>query len=447
MNVNSSAGRYTGRQRASRWLRLMALAPVVAILLMWTGPARGANASTTTKPYAANVTGPDPLHPHDVAAGASAAFTFTLTNEASPQQLGSANVTPPSGFTVIGVTPSTTVIGNVVHLRNLALQPGQSTSVTIQVNVPCTSGTYIWQTQAKQANDFQGPSGNDFTLDTSASSLMTTVGGNCHLNFLSQPTDAQVNATITAQPFNTPPGGPVQVEVLDGNNARITSSTGAITLQIGPTSPNSAAGATLSGAGSVTQNATAGLASFATLSINLHGAYNLLATSPGIISTTSAVFDIWDSVATCQPGQQCTDTVSNTDSQTSQVTGTSATTGFLLASLGQDALSCGDTFNHAPGVTTVSELNFSSSAPKTVVVTIAKQVVQQTPNNGASFYAVCYSSPTPFTDVNGNIVTTGLLPKCKANALVAPCVKSITKDNAGEIVETVTVPSGDPFIW
>ena len=82
-----------------------------------------------------------------------------------------------------------------------------------------------------------------------------------------------------------------------------------------------------------------------------------------------------------------------------------------------------------------------------VVVTIAKQAVQQTPNNGASFYAVCYSSATPFTDVNGNSVTTGLLPTCKSTALVPPCVNSITKDNGGQIVETISVPAGDPFIW
>jgi len=426
---------------------LTVLVPVLAVFLVWTGPAPAVNAATTTKLYAANIVGPDPLHPHDVAAGASAAFTLTLTNEASQQALGSANVTPPSGFTLVSVTPVGTVAGNVVQLRNLALQPGQSTSVTIQANVPCTGGTYVWEAQAKQSNDFNGPPGNAFTLDASASNLTTTVDGSCHLNFAGQPTDAQVNATITTQPFNTPPGGPVQVEVLDGNNVRITSSTATITLQIDPASPNPAPGATLSGGSSVTQGAVAGVASFSTLSINVHGVYDLLATSPGITSAASATFDIWDSVASCQPGQTCTGTVSTSNSQTSQVSGTSSTSGFLLESLGEDTLSCGDTFNHAPSVTTVSERNFSSSAPKTVVVTIAKQVVQLTPNNGAASYAVCYSSSTPFTDVNGNTVTTGLLPGCKANAVVPPCVASITKDQAGEVVETVTVPSGDPFIW
>ena len=67
----------------------------------------------------------------------------------------------------------------------------------------------------------------------------------------------------------------------------------------------------------------------------------------------------------------------------------------------------------------------------------------QTPNNGAAFYQVCYSSDTAFVNRSGNVVNTGLLPDCNA-ATPPPCVVSITKDKAGQIVEKVSVPSGDP---
>ena len=62
-------------------------------------------------------------------------FTATLTNETSTQQLGSANLTLPPGFTPLSVgTPSVgtaTLVGSTVQLRNLATPPGASASVSV----------------------------------------------------------------------------------------------------------------------------------------------------------------------------------------------------------------------------------------------------------------------------------------------------------------------------
>jgi len=406
-----------------------------------------ANAATTTKPYSINITTPDPLHPHDVGAGSSTSFTATLVNEANPQSLGSANITAPPGFTVTGASPGNiaTVAGNVVQLRNLGIPPGQSVAVTIQATAPCTAGTELWQSQAKQSNDFNGPPGNAFVIDSTNTNLTTTVDGGCQLNFVTQPTDAVVKSTISTSPFNTPPGGPVQVEVLDGNGVRVTSSTVAITLAIGADSPNPAPGALLSGATSVTQNAVTGVASFSTLSVNLHGDYDLSATSPGITSATSNVFSIWDVATACTAGKTCTATINQTNSMSTSASGTSSTDGFLLESLGEGTLTCGDNFHHAPSVTTLSERNFTSLSTKTVVLQIDKTVVQQQgPNNGVSFYQVCYSSGTPFTDRYGNTTTLGLLPDCTSQSPTPPCVASKTKDKAGDVIETLTLPGGDP---
>src|SRR5438105_2527277 len=92
-----------------------------------------ASAATTTKPFAVTIA------PSQVAGGSTTAFTVALTNEASPQQLGSANVTPPAGFTIVSAAPASlvTVVNGTAQLRNLAVQPGQSTNVTITATAPC----------------------------------------------------------------------------------------------------------------------------------------------------------------------------------------------------------------------------------------------------------------------------------------------------------------------
>jgi hypothetical protein len=137
--------------------------------------------------------------------------------------------------------------------------------------------------------------------------------------------------------------------------------------------------------------------------------------------------------------------VNQPQSQISQVSGASSTNGVLVASLGADAISCGDTFNHAPATTTVNSFSFTTNGGKLAVVSIDKTVVQRTPNNGVSFYQVCYAGDSAFTPRGGGPqVLLGLLPDCKNVSGAAPCVQSITKDKAGDVVETLSLPGGDP---
>jgi hypothetical protein len=398
-----------------------------------------AAAATSVKPYSVVIT------PSSVAGGSSTTFTVAITNGSANQSLGSANVTAPAGITVTGASPSgvATVVGNVVELRNLAIAPGGSRSVSIQATAPCGGGSSAWQVVAKQSNSFNGPPGNEFVLDTSASSLGLTVVGSCHLNFFTQPADAVKGTAITTTPINTPQGGAIAVEVLDGNNQRMTSSAAAITVAIGSGSPNPAPGATLSG--TTTQNAIAGVASFSNLAIDLHGDYTLSATSPGVIGASSGSFAIWDQASSCASGTTCSVSVSQAKNMSSQITSNTSTTGVLVASLGAGSLTCGDTFNHAPIATTFNAFGLTANGAKTATVQIDKVIVQATPNNGVSSYRVCYESPTPFTDRAGNSgVTLGLLPDCSAVSNQAPCVQSITKTKAGDVLETLSLPAGDP---
>jgi hypothetical protein len=406
-----------------------------------------ASGATTSKPYWFAVS------PAQVAAGSTVTLAATLHNESSPQQLGSANITVPAGFTVGALTPPSagTVVGNVIQLRNLAIAPGQSLSVGISTTVPCAPSTATWQVRAKQSNDFSGPPGNDFSLDTGKSQLSTTVVGSCHLGFSTQPADAAKTVAISTTPFNRPAGGPVQVEVLDGTNAVVTSSTIAITVGIDPSSPNPAPGSALSG--TLTKNAVAGVASFGDLSVNLHGVYALSATAAGVSPATSGTFTVWDNVAPCAPSSPCGATVSSPKSETAQFGATSSTAGVLLLSLGQDApgtLDCGDSFNHAPSVGIGGTYLVTATGIKTLTTTIDKSVVQAEPNNGAAFYKVCFESDEPFVGSAGTIVPPGmpaLLPDCKAVSGVPPCLQSVTKDKAGDVVETVNLPADDGFRW
>jgi hypothetical protein len=454
MKIRADRGRRRARWgRASGRVRGVLLVATVVALLASVFAEAGFSA-TTTKPYKTDIT------PNSVAAGSSTNFTAKITNEATPQQLGSANITAPTGFTITGVVvvsaPSgatATRVGNVVQLRNLALPPGSAAIFTISATAPSTPTSAAWTVTAKQSNDFNGPPGNDFTLDR-ASNLAITVlsgggGGASQLHFFTEPADAAINTPITSTPFS-PTGTSVQVEVLDGAGHRVTSSTAPIAIAI-----NTGTAGALTG--TLTKNAVAGVASFTDLKINTHGNYNLIAQSPGITSAisnsaeTDGVFTIWDSVQPCAVNNSCTASVGDPNTFQSQFSGTSSTGGFLLLTLGQDPLSCGDAFNHAPSVTTAATFHFSATGNKTMVGIIDKSVDQQEPNNGVSFYRVCFESDDMTFTYPGGVVhpmgTPFLLPDCKAVGGTPPCVKSITKTNAGDVLETITLPPDDVFRW
>ena len=149
------------------------LGPALLIALLATC-ALAAPASAATKPYRVVVA------PSSVPGGQQV-FTATFTNLTAPQELGSANLTLPAGFIAISASVTgpakATLSGNVVQLRDLALQPNASVAVKVTADVPCAADTYTWSVIAKQSNNFSGPPGNDFGPLTADSSLTTSVTG------------------------------------------------------------------------------------------------------------------------------------------------------------------------------------------------------------------------------------------------------------------------------
>lgn len=165
----------------------------VAVLVVVAGGAglQAGHATTSTKYYSTTLT------PSSVGAGARATETLTLSNSTtSKQTLGSEDVTVPAGYSATagavtapsGKSWTASITSGVIHLRAAtshdALAPGQSVSVVLVVDVPCTppaDGT--WATEAKQSNNFNGPPGNDFVRLHGTSDPSLVVVGTCHFVF------------------------------------------------------------------------------------------------------------------------------------------------------------------------------------------------------------------------------------------------------------------------
>lgn len=257
------------------------------------------SAGASTKPYSVV------LSPAAVASGDRAAVAATFTNKAR-QELGSANLTAPAGYQVVSAelatgapaTATATVSGATVQLRNLALAPKQSLGVRVTVDVPCSAGTSTWSVVAKQANDFNGDPGNDFTLLAKESSLTTTAQGGCGVRFETQPQSTQLGQAITG-----PDGSPVKVALVDGAGAVRSRVSAPVAIATGAGSP----AGTLTG--TTTRDAVDGVASFDDLAItNVPGRYTLTASSGGS-TTTSDPFDVDQSTVTCADNVDCTGTI------------------------------------------------------------------------------------------------------------------------------------------
>jgi hypothetical protein len=314
----------------SRRLLILVVAATVGLTV------QVASASAATKPFSMVVS------PASVPVG-SATFSVSLTNLASPQQLGSANITVPAAFTGVSIAdpagPATaTANGNVVQLRDADVAPGSSIVLSVTATVPSPCGaTYTWSVVAKQANDFNGPPGNDLTLDPSTSSLTTNVS--CG-------------------------GGQVTVACVENVTCSASIANGTTTFDV---------------------------------------------TAPGNNRTDAGLLTLTNGI------------------------------GVPIDCSGYDELTATPTVIEGP------------DRAKTVTATIDKSVMNQLPNNGASFLQMCFGAPYRFATRPGSTLTEldtdhngtkdffyGLLPDCGT----APCVSSRKKTNAGDGVIVTQAPGG-----
>jgi hypothetical protein len=398
----------------------------------------------------------------DVWAGdADASITIRVQNTSANQSLGSADVTVPAPFVLLASAADAVPGGPVLELRNLAIAPGATTTVTVNVDVrtcaPATPTTFA--VSAKQSNDYNG-SGNDFFLSASAD-RQVDVTGTCSLAFVGQPQDAEKNATITTVDF-TPTAAPVTVEVRDaGGTARATHSAATITLAGFRGTTAQALGGTTSA------TAVAGLASFGpgpTASVSSSD-YTLRAQSAGLVtSAASAPFAIVDDRASCPAGSPCEQASSATNGATVSASfGSGGTTTNLLLSIGAaDApnFSCAG-YPRTAGLE-VSQFTFSDDAGGDRVGTMTATIPNA--SRPLNSYEVCWAAPYAFTTDSGapaaiqpgvfkpgttTALRVGLLPDCprrSSGATRTPCVESRTFDKKTKTVAlTVRATGDDPW--
>lgn len=429
----------------ARWLPVSLLALLVLL-------APSAHAAPA-KQYTLSLAGSPPA-----AAGSTVTFLATFTNGADQQQqLGSANLTPPAGFGLVSANvpgPATaTVRGGTVELRSLALQPGAPPlTVSVTATVPCDAGAASrWGVVAKQANNFNGPPGNNLTL-APQSVLDTPVSGACALRFATQPANAEAGAVITGAPYDE--AGPrVAVEAVDGAGARITGWSQPVTLAL-------ALGSGLGTLSGGTANATGGRAEFPGLRLDAPGWYRLTATSgPLATAAPSAAFRIDTEAAVCVEDLVCAAEASTGRSEL-LVTGLpngNADAGLLTLSFGAGlALDCVG-YEELTGGTAL--FGVTGGRTKTARLQVDKREMTALPNNGASFLELCFGAPDPFTTKSGvpaavvgdfdwdgdgavEPVYRGLLADC--GVVAAPCVSKRQKVGSGDGVIEALLPAGDP---
>ena len=390
------------------------------------------------------------VSPSNPAAGTSTSFKFTITNEASTQQLGSVQIIAPAGFVITGASGAASFTSSSALFLNLSLAPSATTTLTLSASAPCSGGAYQWKIEAKQANNFNGPPGNDFQLDpASAGNLSGTPTGSSLLKFTSEPTDTAVGAVITSSVDSQ--GGPVKVEVLNGCGQLATTSSAEVTVAIGA-NPGSG---TLSG--TVTVAASGGVASFSDLKINQPGiGYTLVATSLGMTSATSTTFTIFSSLQPCPSNTTCSASASSATTSGTATTTSPANGEFIGTGLGGVSYACNGTYRPVSDPFSFGLFN-ANGVPQSTLLTvsfeISKSLVQSSGHPGASSWQICYASPSHFTAlpgtsgstlIGGVTYNTGLLPDCSGSQ-GSPCVKARHKDNAGNVVVTVLAP-GDPVM-
>lgn len=448
--------RGTKSSSSARGLRLIA---VVAVLAASTLLASPVGAIPEQKSYTAVVS------PVAVGAGQRIDFTLTVVNTSGSQQLGSANVTAPSTFSLIStLQPSpagtATIVGSTggtLQLRNLALLPGATVTVTFTTEVPCATGDYAWSIIAKQSNNFSGPPGNNFTLDVAGSNLTTSVTGHCSVHWLTQPSDTRSGDAITNTPYDDAFGMPgpdfIEVEVRSApystpptDPTLVSFSTDQITLDIG----NDASGGTANLGGTNQVNAVNGVATFDPgPTIDVAGLnYTLIASNPIMTSDESDSFDISDAV--CEA--PCTTDFTGEGTRARATSDSSG--GFVAVSVGiRNDVTCPD-YTPPPNqqVVAILLLGVSATSTLTVETTLDASVVDRP----WSQLRVCWATSQPFTGADGTpadpVTIAGdpyfrdVLAGCDRRTPMPPCQLPTTMNNrTGAVTLHVLAPGNDPL--
>jgi hypothetical protein len=161
-----------------------------------------AGAAPAHKRFTASIT------PETSTAGTEVDFELTVTNTSPNTELGAVRVTVPDGFTSVGNVevdrPGWSVSGAIVAVADSSqtrLEPGESLVISFTATTPLQDGDtdYIFDLDARQANNFIGPPGNGLNL-VGGAPVVTVTGTavacnpDCQTNFAEAGTTVQVNS-------------------------------------------------------------------------------------------------------------------------------------------------------------------------------------------------------------------------------------------------------------
>lgn len=273
----------------TRRVRVVGVAVVAAVGATLTLAVGLGSAATTSKPYSATV------DVTSVPAGSTQTVLLTITNQTN-QGLGSAEVTVPAGWKLVGFGSATAsgrqwtssaspTTPNTVRLlartNGDKLVTGESVSVQITAGVPCSGGGSTWGVAVKQSNNFLG-AGNDFYLPGGPPA--TAVTGSCHLAFNPGPTASTAGSGLG-----------IKVELQDGANQPLADSTTQVTIAPGAGTPSlfTSADPSATSLTSLGRQAANGVATFGDVSIHTAGSgYTITASASGYGSITSSSFAV-----------------------------------------------------------------------------------------------------------------------------------------------------------
>lgn len=248
------------------------------------------------------------------------------------------------------------------------------------------------------------------------------------------PADAKAGEALTSVAFE-PAGAPVVLKVLDGSRVANVRETFTISAVLGTASTALATVTTDGGVAALSLTAPAPGQS-----------YHLLADGEDVDGTSSP-FDVYQEAERCRDDGDATCVVEGEKPAKLKVSVSANTTVGALALNISDVLpfgTCGvsgpddpEAEHHAPGLVVQDEANIGVS--KLAVMTIAKEIVMQRSDNGASFYEVCFSKDG---------VSFANLPGCPpARKRTTACVVSKTKTGSGAVEIVIFLPKGDPTWW
>jgi hypothetical protein len=321
--------------------------------------------------------------------------------------------------------------GHTVRLRHLGIAPGAFVSISLVAQAACDAGRYTWTVVAA-----------GFTQH-----LTTAVDGECGLQFIRQPADTEVGASITDAPLQL--GDPIQVAVESEHGQRVTEDNEAVTLGIANVPP----GGTSTLDGTTTVEPVDGIATFCDPnqipdcelpSIAAHGqGYTLSATTGEVNGEEQAISDPFNIV---DDGKVCTDaglcTVQTRFDDTGARIGILAQPGDRLdVSIGVDQLTCEGYTNTSQVVTydTVTDSDALGSL----------SFEKEPSGRRITGYYVCFSSSVGFVDRYHHYVPpggSGILPDC-AVVQVSPCMVSRHFDpGSGYVTLAFRSPAGDPKV-